>query len=120
MKQRTISILVLLSSCFGVPALALSPVDRPLQLEPIDRESLCVTNGTVVSLPNGRLAIDSASSRAVARKLTSANRGDSLPLSRPDGNLEAAGIWRTTSSDRNQATRPGQLQPAVRDVAYRA
>lgn len=70
MKQRAIRILVLFSSGFGAPALALSPVDRPLQLERIDRESLCVTNGTVASLPDGRLAIDSASSRAVARKLT--------------------------------------------------
>lgn len=33
----------------------------------IDREKLCVTNGTVAALPDGRLAIDTPSSRAFVR-----------------------------------------------------
>jgi hypothetical protein len=36
-------------------------------LQRIDRNDLCVTNGTVSMLPGGRLAIDTPSSRAVVR-----------------------------------------------------
>jgi hypothetical protein len=39
-------------------------------LERIGREELCVTNGVVSSLPDGRLAIDSPSARAVVRAAT--------------------------------------------------
>jgi len=39
--------------------------ETPLQR--IGREQLCVTNGIVSALPDGRLAIDAASSRAVVR-----------------------------------------------------
>ena len=45
-------------------------VEPPLLLQPIGADSLCVTNGTIRSLPNGRFSIDSASSRAVVRKVT--------------------------------------------------
>jgi len=44
--------------------------EPPLSLQRIGADSLCVTNGTIRSLPDGRLAIDSASSRAVVRKVT--------------------------------------------------
>jgi hypothetical protein len=40
---------------------------RPTRFE---RASLCVTNGAILALPKGRLAIDSPSSRAVARAAT--------------------------------------------------
>jgi hypothetical protein len=36
-------------------------------LQSVTREGLCVTNGVVSALPGGRLTVDSASSRAVAR-----------------------------------------------------
>ncbi len=36
----------------------------------VDRKELCVTNGAVSALPNGRLAIDTPSSRAVVRFAT--------------------------------------------------
>jgi hypothetical protein len=70
LPRRAVAICTLTSALFGLPARALSPIDRALQLERISRESLCVTNGTVSPLPDGRLAIDSASSRAVVRKAT--------------------------------------------------
>jgi hypothetical protein len=41
-----------------------------LALQRIDRNDLCVTNGTVAVLPNGRLGIDTPSSRAVVRVAT--------------------------------------------------
>ena len=41
-----------------------------LVLQRIDRNDLCVTNGTVAVLPNGRLGIDTPSSRAVVRVAT--------------------------------------------------
>ena len=44
--------------------------EPPLPLQRIGADSLCVTNGTIRSLPDGRLSIDSASSRAVVRKVT--------------------------------------------------
>jgi hypothetical protein len=47
---------------------ALAEPGAPMQR--IGREELCVTNGTVSSLPAGRLAIDSPSSRAVVRVAT--------------------------------------------------
>jgi hypothetical protein len=37
------------------------------ELQRIDRNDLCVTNGTVSALPDGRLAIDTPSSRAIIR-----------------------------------------------------
>jgi hypothetical protein len=39
-------------------------------LQRIDRNGLCVTNGTVSALPGGRLAIETPSSRAVLRAAT--------------------------------------------------
>jgi hypothetical protein len=44
--------------------------EPPLVLQRIGADSLCVTNGTMRSLADGRLSIDSASSRAVVRKMT--------------------------------------------------
>jgi hypothetical protein len=55
-------------ACLAVVCLASSVVAQqgpPLQR--IDRDRLCVTNGTVSVLANGRLAIDTPSSRAVVQ-----------------------------------------------------
>ncbi|MFI5014060.1 MAG: hypothetical protein ACHQAY_17120 [Hyphomicrobiales bacterium] len=46
-------------------AMAQTIVAAPLQ--PIRLDELCVTNGTVTSLPDGRMQIDTPSSRAVVR-----------------------------------------------------
>jgi hypothetical protein len=53
------------SSAHSAPlATSASPLQR------IEREKLCVTNGVVSALPNGSLAIDTPSSRAVLRVAT--------------------------------------------------
>ena len=44
--------------------------EPPPDLQRIDADSLCVTNGAIRPLPDGRLSIDSASSRAVVREAT--------------------------------------------------
>jgi len=61
---RAVGVAILLA---GGHVMATEP---PLSLQRIGADSLCVTNGTIRSLPDGRLAIDSASSRAVVRKVT--------------------------------------------------
>jgi hypothetical protein len=49
---------------------AADPQGSGLPLQPVTRDGLCVTNGVVSALPGGRLGVDSASSRAVARVST--------------------------------------------------
>jgi hypothetical protein len=49
------------------PARAVSPARPPIVVQRVDRQSLCVTNGEVSTLPDGRLAVESPSSRAVVR-----------------------------------------------------
>jgi hypothetical protein len=58
----------LVASLSGSPVsrVAQPPVPTPPWLR-IDRGMLCVTNGVVSALPDGRLAIDTPSSRAVVR-----------------------------------------------------
>jgi len=46
---------------------AADPAGSAPPLQAVTREGLCVTNGVVSMLPGGRLAVDSASSRAVAQ-----------------------------------------------------
>ena len=52
----------------GAPGLLAA--EPPPVLQRVDAASLCVTNGTIRPLPDGRLSIDSASSRGVVRQLT--------------------------------------------------
>jgi len=59
-------LIAVLSSLFAGAVAA--PSEAPLQR--ISRAELCVTNGIVSALPDGRLAIDSPSSRAVVRVMT--------------------------------------------------
>jgi hypothetical protein len=58
-------IMLALTSFAAWPAADPAGSGPPLQSVP--REGLCVTNGVVSTLPDGRLAVDSASSRAVAQ-----------------------------------------------------
>lgn len=48
----------------GIAALALLTL-QPSRLQRISRDQLCVTNGEITTTANGRLAINTASSRAV-------------------------------------------------------
>src|SRR6266849_5502686 len=64
----TLCRLVALLSCSV--AQSASPETSASALRRIDREKLCVTNGIVSALPDGRLAIDTPSSRAVVRVAT--------------------------------------------------
>jgi hypothetical protein len=57
--------LIALLSCSFTRAMAEAAPETPLQR--IGREQLCVTNGIVSALPDGHLAIDTPSSRAVVR-----------------------------------------------------
>ena len=50
-------------------ARAVSPVPYPGKLERVPLDGLCVTNGVISMLSGARLAIDSPSSRAVARNI---------------------------------------------------
>jgi hypothetical protein len=56
--------LAILSSVICAPCVVAQNVSAPA-LQRIDRNDLCVTNGTVSMLPGGRLAVDTPSSRAV-------------------------------------------------------
>ncbi|HBZ71940.1 MAG TPA: hypothetical protein DEP35_20315 [Deltaproteobacteria bacterium] len=60
--------LIALLSSASTRAVAQTAPQAPLLR--IGREQLCVTNGTVQALPDGRLAIDTPSSRAVVRIAT--------------------------------------------------
>jgi hypothetical protein len=66
--RETLLVAGLVASMYGSPV---SPITQPAISTPpwlrIDREKLCVTNGVISALPGGRLAIDTPSSRAVAR-----------------------------------------------------
>jgi hypothetical protein len=50
-------------------ARAVSPTSSPGKLERVPLHGLCITNGVISTLSDGRLAIDSPSSRAVARNI---------------------------------------------------
>jgi hypothetical protein len=65
MKQTFIVICVLIASLYWSSAQSMPPVTSAATLQRIERDKLCVTNGVVSELPNGRLAIDTPSSRAV-------------------------------------------------------
>jgi len=67
-KGVALSALIALLSCSFTRAMAEAGPEAPLQR--ISREQLCVTNGIVSSLSDGRLAIDTPSSRAVVRVVT--------------------------------------------------
>jgi hypothetical protein len=68
MLQRTLAILALVVCAPGAYAPgAFAQKESAAPLGRIDRDDLCVTNGTVSMLPGGRLAIDTPSSRAVVR-----------------------------------------------------
>jgi hypothetical protein len=59
------------SACLAVFGCALAALaQQGLSLQRIDRDSLCITNGAVSILANGRLAIDAPSSRAVVQAAT--------------------------------------------------
>src|SRR6266849_5583210 len=64
----TLCRLVALLSCSV--AQSASPETSASALRRIDRGELCVTNGAVLVLPDGRLAVDTPSSRAVVRVAT--------------------------------------------------
>jgi hypothetical protein len=66
MLKRALAILALV---IGAPG-AFAQKESAAALQRIDRDDLCVTNGTVSMLPGGRLAIDTPSSRAVVRAAT--------------------------------------------------
>jgi hypothetical protein len=65
-----------LVTCFLIASLRSSsadpvpPVTSSPELLRLAKDNLCVTNGVVSALPDGRLAIDTPSSRAVARVAT--------------------------------------------------
>jgi hypothetical protein len=64
-RGLTIRALIAVLSCSFAQATAEAPPEAPLQR--VSREQLCVTNGIVSSLPDGRLSIETPSSRAVLR-----------------------------------------------------
>jgi hypothetical protein len=66
-KAPTTTLLIVVLCCSFGGAVA-APPEPPLQR--IGKEQLCVTNGIVSALPDGRLAIDTPSSRAVVRVMT--------------------------------------------------
>jgi len=63
MGKRALAILALVIC----PPCAFAQKESGTALHRIDRNDLCVTNGTVSMLPGGRLAINTPSSRAVVR-----------------------------------------------------
>jgi hypothetical protein len=65
--MRTFKAVYVAIQVAGGYAMATEPT---IPLQRIGADSLCVTNGTIRSLPDGRLSIDSASSRAVVRGVT--------------------------------------------------
>jgi hypothetical protein len=66
----------MLRRALAIPALvmcapgAFAQKEAAIALQRVERDDLCVTNGTVSTLPGGRLAIDTPSSRAVVRAAT--------------------------------------------------
>ena len=83
MKSARLGRMVPLATMFllySSPLAAAPPV--PL-LQRIDRKELCVTNGIVSTLPDGRLTIDTPSSRAIVRGVTTRS-GNPLSLCRAD------------------------------------
>jgi len=66
-KGLATTALIAVLSCWFAGA-GPAPPEGPLQR--ISKEQLCVTNGIVSALPDGRLAIDTPSSRAVVRVIT--------------------------------------------------
>src|ERR1700694_3385433 len=64
-----IAVLVWMVFAGASVARAVSPASSPGQLERVPLHGLCVTNGVISTLSDGRLAIDSPSSRAVARNI---------------------------------------------------
>lgn len=70
MKPTPAAICGYLAGIYCSWAAATPPAAPELQLQRIDRDKLCVTNGVVTALPDGRLAIDTPSSRAVVRMAT--------------------------------------------------
>jgi hypothetical protein len=64
------------SACFAVVAIlnfaqaAVAQQREPPGLQRIDRNGVCVTNGAVAALPDGRLAVETRSSRAVVQART--------------------------------------------------
>jgi hypothetical protein len=54
-------------AAFGVASSAVAQKGPLPALQRIDRDRLCVTNGAVAALPDGRLAIETASSRAIVQ-----------------------------------------------------
>jgi hypothetical protein len=66
MLKRALAIVTLVICAPGASA----QKESAAALQRIDRDGLCVTNGTVSMLPAGRLAIDTPSSRAVVRTAT--------------------------------------------------
>src|SRR6266851_740576 len=73
MSKRALAILALV---ICAPCAFAQKTSGPA-LQRIDRNDLCVTNGTVSMLPGGRLAIDTPSSRAVIHAAT-ANTADQV------------------------------------------
>jgi hypothetical protein len=54
-------------AAFGIASSAVAQKGPLPALQRIDRDRLCVTNGEVAALPDGRLAIETASSRAIVQ-----------------------------------------------------
>src|SRR5258708_2016843 len=66
MLRNALAVGALIIGCHHASAQPLRFVPGP-DLQRVDRNDLCVTNGVVSTQPNGRIAIDSSSSRAVIR-----------------------------------------------------
>ncbi len=70
MKPTPAALCGYLACLYGSWAGAMSPSASELVLQHVDRDQLCVTNGVVTARPDGRLAVDTPSSRAVVRITT--------------------------------------------------
>ena len=75
MQLRTMSAKTFIAGAVFVfvccpPAHSTPPATSSPFLQAIGKDKLCVTNGTVTTLPSGKLAIDTPSSRAVVRVRT--------------------------------------------------
>src|SRR6516165_1123073 len=70
MNPRLVATCALVASWYWAAVPAIPSAATAVALQRIGREALCVTNGAVSVLPDGQLAIDTPSSRAVVRVAT--------------------------------------------------
>jgi len=70
MNPRLVAICAFIASWYCAPAQSIPLATAAAPLQRIGMEELCVTNGVVSVLPDGRLAIDTPSARGVVRVAT--------------------------------------------------